>query len=182
MSTITSPVCFHKRDERGEERSNAGARRAKSDKARQLTLTFARAGNRGSSCSLDDSSRLYLPVAFPLDDECTRRVLDSHLEERHAPAASERGERRGEGRVTKGSTRTTREEKTGAQGGKGGRGLGNPGEEIEIAGFRRNAGLVGRDRIARIRDGACSSAKINRIFRINAYLRAFKWYRVFSTS
>ena len=51
MSTITSPVCFHKRDERGEERSNAGARRAKSDKARQLTLTFARAGNRGSSCS-----------------------------------------------------------------------------------------------------------------------------------
>ena len=135
-----------------------------------------------ASCSLDDSSRLYLPVAFPLDDECTRRVLDSHLEERHAPAASERGERRGEGRVTKGSTRTTREEKTGVQGGKGGRGLGNPGEEIEIAGFRRNAGLVGRDRIARIRDGACSSAKINRIFRINAYLRAFKWYRVFSTS
>lgn len=59
--------------------------------------------------------------------------------------------------------------------------VGNLGEEIEIAGFRRNAGLVGRDRIARIRDGACSRAKINRIFRINAYLRAFKWYRVFST-
>ena len=73
-------------------------------------------------------------------------------------------------------------ERPGSNGSKGGRGLGNPGEEIEIAGFRRNAGLVGRDRIARIRDGACSSAKINRIFRINAYLRAFKWYRVFSTS
>lgn len=69
------------------------------------------------------------------------------------------------------------EEKDGQDGGKGG----NLGEEIEIAGFRRNAGLVGRDRIARIRDGACSRAKINRIFQINAYLRAFKWYRVFST-
>lgn len=42
---------------------------------------------------------------------------------------------------------------------------GNLWEEIEIAGFRRNAGPVGRDRIARIRDVACSSAKINRIFR-----------------
>lgn len=52
------------------------------------------------------------------------------------------------------------EEKDGQDGGKGG----NLGEEIEIAGFRRNAGLVGRDRIARIRDGACSRAKINRIF------------------
>lgn len=69
------------------------------------------------------------------------------------------------------------EEKDGQDGGEGG----NLGEEIEIAGFRRNAGLVGRDRIARIRDGACSRAKINRIFQINAYLRASKWYRVFST-
>lgn len=70
-----------------------------------------------------------------------------------------------------------RERWTRWDGGKGG----NLEEEIEIAGFPRNAGLVGRDRIARIRDGACSRAKINRIFQINAYLRAFKWYRVFST-
>lgn len=79
--------------------------------------------------------------------------------------------------VEKWQERNEDEEKDGQDGGKGG----NLGEEIEIAGFRRNAGLVGRDRIARIRDGACSRAKINRIFRINAYLRAFKWYRVFST-
>lgn len=70
------------------------------------------------------------------------------------------GSRKGDTEVTR-PGRRHREKETRSVRGK----VGNLRKEIEIAGFRRNAGLVRRDRIARIRDGACSSAKINRIFR-----------------